>query len=73
MTQMNTDELREKRIQAKPGLIPPFYADLPLSLDEIIQSESRYLDLYKQHPFKTDWNYFFKAVKNIVFKNARTN
>ena len=68
-----TDELREKRIQAKPGLIPPFYADLPVSLDEIIQSESRYLDLYKQHPFKTDWNYFFKAVKNIVFKNARTN
>lgn len=68
-----TDELKEKRIHAKPGLIPPFYADLPVSLDEIIQSEIRYLDLYKQNPFKTDCKYFFKAFKNIVFKNARTN
>jgi len=67
-----TDELKEKRVQAKPGLIPPFYADLPVSLDEIMQSESRYLDLYKQHPFRTDCSYFFKAFKNIVFKNART-
>jgi lipopolysaccharide/colanic/teichoic acid biosynthesis glycosyltransferase len=68
-----TDELKEKRIHAKPGLVPPFYADLPVSLDEIMQSELRYLDLHIQHPFKTDFNYFFKAFKNIVFKNARTN
>ena len=68
-----TDELKQKRIIAKPGLVPPFYADLPVSLDEIMQSELRYLDLYIQHPFKTDFNYFFKAFKNIVFKNARTN
>jgi lipopolysaccharide/colanic/teichoic acid biosynthesis glycosyltransferase len=68
-----TDELKQKRIHAKPGLVPPFYADLPVSLDDIIQSEMRYLDLHNQHPFKTDFNYFFKAIKNIVFKNARTN
>lgn len=68
-----SDELKEKRIHAKPGLIPPFYADMPVTLEDIMQSESRYLDLHKQHPFKTDWIYFFKAVKNIVFKNARTN
>jgi len=68
-----SDELKEKRIDAKPGLIPPFYADLPVTLDEIIQSELRYLDSYKKHPFKTDCIYFFKALKNIVFKNARTN
>ncbi len=68
-----TDELKEKRIHAKPGLVPPFYADLPITLEEIMASESRYLDLHKKHPFKTDWNYFFRALKNIVFKNARTN
>ncbi len=68
-----TDELKQKRIHAKPGLVPPFYADLPVSLDDIIQSEMRYLDLHKQHPFKTDCTYFLKAFKNIVFKNARTN
>jgi lipopolysaccharide/colanic/teichoic acid biosynthesis glycosyltransferase len=68
-----SDELKQKRNNAKPGLIPPFYADLPITLDEIMQSELRYLDLHVKHPFKTDCSYFFKAFKNIVFKNARTN
>ncbi len=68
-----SDELKQKRIIAKPGLIPPFYADMPVSLDEIMLSELRYLNSYQQHPFKTDYAYFFKAFKNIVFKNARTN
>ncbi len=68
-----SDELKQKRINAKPGLIPPFYADLPVTLDDIMQSELRYLDLHVKHPFKTDCIYFFKAFKNIVFKNARTN
>jgi lipopolysaccharide/colanic/teichoic acid biosynthesis glycosyltransferase len=68
-----SDELKQKRIQAKPGLVPPFYADLPVSLDDIMQSELKYLNLYNQHPFKTDCSYFLKAVKNIVFKRARTN
>ena len=68
-----TDELKEKRMRAKPGLVPPFYADLPVTLEDIMASESRYLDLHKAHPFKTDCTYFFRAFKNIVFKNARTN
>ncbi len=68
-----TDELKQKRIQAKPGLIPPFYADLPVTLDEIMQSELNYLNTYQQSPIKTDIQYLFKAIKNILFKNARTN
>lgn len=68
-----SDELKMKRGFAKPGLIPPFYADLPVKLNDIINSELRYLKLYEQHPFKTDVSYFFKALKNILFKKARTN
>lgn len=68
-----TEELKQKRFKAKPGLVPPFYADLPKSIEEIMQSELRYLDLYAKHPFKTDVKYFFKAMKNILFKNARSN
>lgn len=68
-----SDELKQKRNHSKPGLIPPFYADLPVTLEDIMQSELRYLDLHSKHPFKTDCIYFFKAVRNIVFKNARTN
>ncbi len=68
-----SDELKQKRVLAKPGLIPPFYADLPITLEEIMQSELKYLDSYAKHPFKTDCSYFLKAFKNIVFKNVRTN
>lgn len=68
-----SDELKQKRITAKPGLVPPFYADLPISLEEIMNSELRYLNSYNNHALKTDFSYFFKAFNNIVFKNVRTN
>jgi lipopolysaccharide/colanic/teichoic acid biosynthesis glycosyltransferase len=67
------DALKDKRIQAKPGLIPPFYADMPKTLDEIQDSENRYLDAHAQKPFATDFKYFWKAIYNIIFKKARSN
>lgn len=65
-------EVREKRTKYKPGLIPPFYADLPKSLGEIQESEMRYLEAYEKKPFRTDWRYFWKAIYNIVLKRARS-
>jgi lipopolysaccharide/colanic/teichoic acid biosynthesis glycosyltransferase len=67
-----TDELKEKRIRYKPGLIPPFYVDLPKTLPEIMDSEMKYLTLYEQDPFRTDFSYFFRALYNIVFRHARS-
>lgn len=67
-----TEELKTKRTQTKPGLLPPFYADLPKTLDEIIASELRYLDAYAKSPLKTDIQYFFIIMKNILFKGARS-
>ena len=67
-----SDELKEKRIRFKPGLIPPFYADMPKTLDEIQESEMRYLNAYEKHPFKTDFVYFWKAFYNIIFKKVRS-
>jgi lipopolysaccharide/colanic/teichoic acid biosynthesis glycosyltransferase len=67
-----TDELKEKRIRYKPGLIPPFYADLPKTLGEIMESEMKYLTRYEKHPFRTDLSYFFQAMYNIIFKHARS-
>lgn len=64
--------LRDRRINYKPGLIPPFYADLPSNLVEIQESESRYLDQYDKNPFLTDFRYFWKSVWNILFGNARS-
>ena len=65
-------EMQELRIKFKPGLIPPFYVDLPTNLDELQKSEKKYLDKYSKKPFITDIEYFFKAWWNIFFRNARS-
>jgi len=66
-------EMQELRIKLKPGLIPPFYADMPKSFEEIVESERRYIMKKMEKPFKTDWVYFWKSVWNIVIKGARSN
>ncbi len=66
-------ELREKRVRYKPGLIPPFYADMPKTLDEIMASEMKYLQAYEKRPLLTDTRYFFLAIYNIIFRNARSS
>ena len=66
-------ELQEKRVKNRPGLIPPYYADLPETLDEIQESELRYLDAYQKHPLRTQLRYFRMATYNILFKRARSS
>lgn len=68
-----SEELKEKRLKYKPGLVPPFYVDMPVTLDEIMASEMKYLEAYEKHPFRTDVSYFFKAFYNILIKKARSN
>jgi len=66
------NDLKQLRLQQKPGLIPPFYADLPNNFDEILESERRYLRLRRENPLKTDVIYLLKALYNILFRNARS-
>jgi len=68
------DELQEKRIKYKPGLIPPYYAQFPTpkSLEETQQNELEYLQKYEKQPLMTDMEYFCKAIYNIVLKKARS-
>lgn len=66
-------ELQQRRIRVKPGLIPPFYYDLPETLEEIQASEMRYLDAWEKAPLRTDIRYFWRAVYNIVVKGAKSN
>lgn len=65
-------DLQELRKRVVPGLIPPFYADLPKTFDEICESERRYIDSYLKNPIKMQWVYFWKATYNIVFNGARS-
>jgi len=67
-----TSEVQDLRTKVKPGLIPPFYADMPKTLDQIILSEKKYLELYAKNPITTDIKYFFKIFTNILFRGARS-
>ena len=64
--------LQELRVKIKPGLIPPYYADLPNNFNEILLSEENYIKKKLISPIKTDIIYFFKAIWNILFKGARS-
>ena len=68
-----TKELQQKRIDSKPGLLPPFYVDMPSTLEEIIESELKYLRAYEKEPFLTDFRYFFSICGNIFLRRARSN
>ncbi len=66
-------DMQELRLKVKPGLLPPFYADMPKTFEEIVESERRYLVLKMEKPFVTDFGYFWKSVWNILVKRARSN
>ena len=65
-------EHQERRKNFKPGLVPPFYADMPKTIGEIELSEKKYFDAYEKNPIKTDIKYFMKVVNNILVKNKRS-
>ena len=66
------NDIQKLRTNFKPGLIPPYYYDLPKSFDEIIESEKKYLNRKQTKPFLTDVGYFLKALSNIIFSGARS-
>ena len=65
-------DVQERRVKYKPGLIPPFYVDLPEDIESIQTSEIKYLDSFDRHPLLTDFRYFWKSVWNIMFKYVRS-
>lgn len=65
-------DLQEMRTKVKPGLVPPYYADMPKTLEEIEESERNYLLAYERRPFLTDVKYFVKVIVNILFRGARS-
>lgn len=66
-------EFQERRKKYKPGLIPPFYADMPKTIEEIEASEKKYFDLFDKSPKLTDIKYFFKIIANILFNKKRSS
>lgn len=66
-------EFRSFRNNFKPGLIPPYYVDMPKEICEIVESEKKYLEAYQKNPIGTDFKYFVKAVYNIFVRKARSS
>ncbi len=66
------EEVRSVRTRHKPGLLPPFYADLPKTFEEIVASEVKYLEAYEKAPLKTELIYLGKILTNIFIKKARS-
>lgn len=69
-----TKELQELRTQFLPGLLPPFYVDMPKTLEEVQASEMKYLRAcQKDGVCKTDMRYMWGIVYTILFKKARSH
>jgi lipopolysaccharide/colanic/teichoic acid biosynthesis glycosyltransferase len=66
------EDIKKLRSGTKPGLIPPYYADLPQNFDEILDSERKYLKKSLERPLVTDFVYFFKCIMNIIIKGSRS-
>ena len=66
------ENLQTLRARHKPGLLPPFYADMPKEFEDIVQSELKYLEAYEKAPFKTDLAYLGKIIKNIFYHRVRS-
>ena len=70
-----TPEMQQLRIQTKPGLLPPLYYEKkqPETLEEIQESERRYVEAYLKHPLRTDWKYFWGIVGNILIHHKHSH
>ncbi len=66
------DALQKLRVKIKPGLVPPYYADLPTNFDDILKSEKLYIKKKMKNSLKTDLIYFFQALNNIIIKGKRS-
>ncbi len=66
------DNVIERRLKSKPGLIPPVYVEIPKTFDDVVAIEMRYLEQYEKAPLWTDTKYFCKAIVNIFLKGTRS-
>jgi lipopolysaccharide/colanic/teichoic acid biosynthesis glycosyltransferase len=59
-------DLQEKRINGRPGLVPPHVALRLTGFAGVIKAERQYLEERERHGVRTDIKFFFLAIFNIV-------
>lgn len=68
-------EMQQLHISVKPGILPPFYYEgaSPETIEEVQESERRYIDEYHKAPLRTDWRYLRGILNNIIVKHKRSH
>lgn len=66
------EHLQRLRVKVKPGLLPPYYADLPKTSEEFYLSEEKYTLSYLESSWKTDFRYLLQITRNILLRGARS-
>lgn len=66
-------EHKERVLQYKPGWFGVSYARFTSDgVDDIVETESAYLDSWEKHPVLTDVGYFFLILYNMLIKGQRS-
>jgi lipopolysaccharide/colanic/teichoic acid biosynthesis glycosyltransferase len=65
------EELKEERMQYKPGCIAPYVALNMPGDRESIEAERLYISQYNRHPLLTDIRYFFLGTRNIILNRVK--
>nr|WP_321451539.1 sugar transferase [uncultured Carboxylicivirga sp.] len=66
------EDIRQKRVQFKPGCIPPYVSLLMADNKGNIEAERIYMEEKEKYPYTTNIKYFFLAVYNILTGKIRS-
>lgn len=68
-------QMQQMHLSVKPGIFPPLYYDVPKpsTIEEIQESERRYIEQYIENPTRTDWKYFCGIMRNLLVHRAKSH
>jgi len=67
------DYIKKRRLNFKPGCIPPYVSlDMRSSIEEVVKADEIYMNDYTKNKF-VDFRYFFLAIYCIIVKRKRSS
>jgi len=67
------EEVKEKRLQFKPGCIPPYVSlNMHSNVEEVLKADEIYMNEYSKNRF-VDFRYFFLAIYCIIVRRKRSS
>jgi lipopolysaccharide/colanic/teichoic acid biosynthesis glycosyltransferase len=67
------DDIKKRRLNFKPGCIPPYVSlDMRSSIEEVVKADEIYMNDFTKNKF-VDFRYFFLAIYCIIVKRKRSS